>query len=92
MITYKPVRLRCNHVFCIRCMIRLQRDNKDECPLCREKVVLEATEENLDTKLKKFLKSEFPDDVAEKRKYNEVMAGKELFGEDYEGTHKCIIM
>jgi len=92
MITYKPVRLRCNHVFCIRCMIRLQRDDKDECPLCREKVVLEATEKNLDVELKKFLKREFRDEVDEKRKENELQAGKELFGESYNGTHKCAVM
>lgn len=92
MISYKPVRLRCNHVFCIRCMIRLQRDNKDECPLCREHVVLEATEEHLDLDLKKFLKREFRTEVEEKKKENELQAGKELFGEDYNGTHKCVVM
>lgn len=91
-ITYKPIRLRCNHVFCIRCMIRMQRDDKDECPLCREKVVLEATEENLDKKLKNFLKKEFAAEVAEKRKENELQAGRELFGESYTGTHKCAVM
>ncbi|KAK5326939.1 hypothetical protein LTR70_001954 [Exophiala xenobiotica] len=92
MITYKPVRLRCNHVFCIRCMIRLQRDAKNECPLCREKVVLEATEDNLDLQLKKFLKKEFKSEVDEKRRENEIQAGKELFGESYEGTQKCAVM
>lgn len=91
-ITYKPIRLRCNHVFCIRCMIRMQKDDKDECPLCREKVVLEATEENLDNNLKKFLKKEFAAEVEEKRKENELQAGKELFGESYTGTHKCAVM
>lgn len=92
MISYKPIRLRCNHIFCIRCMIRLQRDDKDECPLCREKVVLEATEENLDYELKKFLKREFSKEVEEKKRENELQAGKELFGEGYTGTHKCVVM
>lgn len=42
-ISYKPVRLRCNHVFCIRCLVVLQREERSQCPLCREEVVLEAT-------------------------------------------------
>jgi len=92
MISYKPVRLRCNHIFCIRCMIRLQRGGKDECPLCRERVVLEATEDNLDLQLKRFLKKEFKAEVDEKKRENEIQAGKELFGESYEGTHKCAVM
>ena len=41
-ITFKPVRLRCEHIFCIRCLVILQREKKTECPLCREKVVMEA--------------------------------------------------
>jgi len=42
-LSYKPVRLRCNHIFCIRCLIVMQREEQDHCPLCRENVVLEAT-------------------------------------------------
>lgn len=42
-IAYKPIRLRCGHVFCIRCMIVMQRAEKDHCPLCRGTVVMEAT-------------------------------------------------
>ena len=41
-ISWKPVRLNCNHVFCIRCLIVLQRQRKPHCPLCRELVVMEA--------------------------------------------------
>jgi len=42
-LSYKPVRLRCGHVFCIRCLIVMQRAEQDHCPLCRGEVVLEAT-------------------------------------------------
>lgn len=73
-------------------MIRMQRDNKDECPLCREHAVLDATEENLDYELKKFLKKEFKEAVDEKKKENELAAGRELFGDDYTGTTKCVVM
>ena len=41
-ISYKPVRLGCGHVFCIRCLIVLQRANQDNCPLCRTGVVMAA--------------------------------------------------
>lgn len=42
-ISYKPIRLKCGHIFCIRCMVLMQREEKDHCPLCRQPVVLEAT-------------------------------------------------
>lgn len=42
-ISFKPIRLRCNHVFCIRCLIVMQRAKQDHCPLCREEVVMEAS-------------------------------------------------
>ncbi len=42
-ISFKPVRLRCNHVFCIRCLIVMQRARQDHCPLCRGNVVMEAS-------------------------------------------------
>ena len=42
-ISFKPIRLRCNHVFCIRCLIVMQRAKQDHCPLCREDVVMEAS-------------------------------------------------
>ena len=41
-ISFKPIRLRCGHVFCIRCMIVMQRANEDHCPLCRGPVVMQA--------------------------------------------------
>jgi hypothetical protein len=42
-LSWKPVRLQCKHVFCIRCLIVLQRQGQHHCPLCREDVVMEAT-------------------------------------------------
>lgn len=41
-ISFKPIRLRCGHVFCIRCMIVMQRAKEDHCPLCRGPVVMQA--------------------------------------------------
>jgi hypothetical protein len=42
-VSWRPVRLRCGHLFCIRCLIVLQNQEQDHCPLCREEVVMEAT-------------------------------------------------
>lgn len=41
-VAWVPVRLRCSHVFCVRCVIKMQRENKKNCPLCRDEAVLEA--------------------------------------------------
>ena len=41
-IAYKPIRLRCNHIFCIRCLIVMQKARQGQCPLCRADVVAEA--------------------------------------------------
>jgi hypothetical protein len=41
-VSYKPIRLKCNHVFCIRCMIKMQQSKTKFCPLCRNNVVLDA--------------------------------------------------
>lgn len=41
-VTYKPVKLECQHIFCIRCLIVMQREKQDHCPLCRAGVVMKA--------------------------------------------------
>jgi hypothetical protein len=41
-IAFKPIRLACGHLFCVRCLVKMQRAGKAECPLCRSKVVLLA--------------------------------------------------
>lgn len=42
-VAFKPVRLRCNHIFCIRCLVVMQRSQQNQCALCRGEVVMEAT-------------------------------------------------
>ena len=41
-IAWKPIRLRCRHVFCIRCMLNLLKADDDRCPLCRTNVIKQA--------------------------------------------------
>lgn len=107
-ISWKPVRLRCNHIFCIRCMIVLQRQEKTHCPLCREEVVMEATAgksnldkikntrltsaDNVDREMIKFLKTNFKADVKQKQKENELANGIDRWGAQYESSQKCVVM
>ena len=42
-IAYRPIRLSCRHVFCIRCVVKLQRRREKHCPLCRSDTVMTAT-------------------------------------------------
>lgn len=42
-ISFKPIRLPCGHVFCIRCMILMQRSKQDRCPMCRDGNVMVAS-------------------------------------------------
>lgn len=41
-LKWRPVRLRCQHVFCIRCLIVMQTNKQDRCPLCRQLTVVDA--------------------------------------------------
>ena len=93
-ISWRPVRLGCGHLFCIRCMIVMQREEKDHCPLCRKEVVMEATERNIDADLVKFLQTNFKAEVKEKQKQNELAAGIDRWGAAYEQAQgqKCNVM
>lgn len=42
-VAYRPVRLDCQHIFCMRCVINMQRHQDRYCPLCRADVVLNAS-------------------------------------------------
>lgn len=42
-LAYLPIRLDCQHVFCIRCVVKIQRRREKHCPLCRADVVMKAS-------------------------------------------------
>jgi len=70
-ISWKPIRLKCGHVFCVRCLIKAQRRNMTNCPLCRRSgSVAQATADNLDVPLMNLLRLYFPKEIKEKRKEN----------------------
>ncbi|KAM5430857.1 putative RING-type E3 ubiquitin transferase [Microsporum canis] len=83
-ISFKPVRLKCSHVFCIRCLVIMQRAQQNHCPMCRAEVVMEATSKNLDHKLLTFLQSSFPKETKVKQRENERAAMVDVYGEPAE--------
>ncbi|ODQ67674.1 hypothetical protein NADFUDRAFT_69432 [Nadsonia fulvescens var. elongata DSM 6958] len=90
-ISYKPIRLDCGHVFCIRCLIKLQRMGQDGCPLCRQQVVLRACSENLDDKLAEYLKLYFPLETKEKQDLNESELVKERYQRVFKKSSDCVV-
>lgn len=48
--------------------------------------------ENLDRELLKFLKTNFKGAVKEKQRENEIQAGIDRWGAQYENSQKCIVM
>ncbi|KAM3069927.1 hypothetical protein ACMFMG_004036 [Clarireedia jacksonii] len=93
-ICWRPIRLRCKHVVCIRCTIALQKMRRAPCPLCRENVVLEADTDNIDPELSAYLKRYFPAETEQKQIELEIQDGIARFGIYY--THnkhrRCAIM
>ena len=66
-IAWHPIRLSCGHLFCIRCIVKLQKQGTNDCPLCRaENAVRDADEHNLDVEMTKYLQEWFPREIEEK--------------------------
>lgn len=95
-ISVKPVRLSCSHVFCVRCLVKLQRAQKQSCPMCRRDVVLGADSTNLDLSLLSFLKEYFPKEAKLKQQENEREVAMEQWGavhrDIFGGPKDCVIM
>ncbi|KAG2213903.1 hypothetical protein INT47_001172 [Mucor saturninus] len=71
-IAWRPIRLECGHVFCVRCLIKAHKKRLYNCPICRqEHAVGNADAHNLDQKLQSFMLLYFPKEIKEKRKENE---------------------
>ncbi|CDO58016.1 hypothetical protein DV113_003744 [Geotrichum candidum] len=90
-ITYKPIRLDCTHIFCVRCLVLLQRAGEDRCPICRQNVVLDADERNLDHERLKFLKKHFPKETKAKQVETEKIIAKEQM-DQLKSSGECIVM
>ncbi|KAG4423402.1 hypothetical protein IFR04_003506 [Cadophora malorum] len=82
-ICWRPIRMKCKHLVCIRCTILLQRQKNRNCPLCREDVILKADTDNIDRDLERYLRKFFPKEVLQKQIANETADGIEQFGPYY---------
>ncbi|EJD34798.1 hypothetical protein AURDEDRAFT_188931 [Auricularia subglabra TFB-10046 SS5] len=80
-IAFKPIRLDCGHLFCVRCLVKMQKAGKGNCPLCRAPTVLRAGKANLDAALQNLMQEWFPREVREKAKSNEREAAQEELAE-----------
>ncbi|MCJ1378015.1 hypothetical protein MMC17_001111 [Xylographa soralifera] len=89
-IAWKPIRLRCGHVFCIRCMLTMLKVDDDRCPFCRTNVIRQADSRNLDQGLMNLLCAYFPREVRAKQKENERQLATDQFGKD--SSIKCQVM
>lgn len=106
-VAWRPIRLACNHVFCVRCLIKAQKKGMHSCPLCRHPTAIKtATALNLDEGLQNFLKLYFPIEIKDKKRDNEreqaiedvqAMTGKkyteeQLLRMSQQADSKCHIM
>ncbi|KAI8140701.1 SPX domain-containing protein [Fennellomyces sp. T-0311] len=72
VVAWRPIRLSCGHVFCVRCLIKAQRKKMENCPMCRQKnAVKYASAHNLDMPMQNFLKQYFPREIKQKKRDNE---------------------
>ncbi|KZV94469.1 hypothetical protein EXIGLDRAFT_736969 [Exidia glandulosa HHB12029] len=90
-IAFRPIRLDCSHLFCVRCLAKMQKAGEANCPLCRAPTVLHASRANLDMALQNFLQDWFPREVREKAKSNDREAAQEEMEELGLDTRTCIV-
>ncbi|TFY55210.1 hypothetical protein EVG20_g9404, partial [Dentipellis fragilis] len=90
-IAFKPIRLFCGHLFCVRCLVKMQKRGKGNCPMCRAPTVLQADRSNVDWALLNLMQDWFPDESREKLKQNEREAAKEELEELGLDSQGCVI-
>ncbi|KAK4946123.1 hypothetical protein LTR66_014328 [Elasticomyces elasticus] len=91
-LAWRPIRLGCcNNIFCIRCIIRLQQEAKDQCPMCRQSTVRAADSAYIDANTVTFLEKYFPDEVKSKDRANKRQAGIDQYGEAFY-QKSCVVM
>jgi hypothetical protein len=92
-IAFKPIRLTCGHLFCVRCLVKMQKRGQGNCPMCRAPTVSTADSSNVDWALLNFLEDWFPLEAHEKLKASEKEATDEQYREmGFDPDQKCIIM
>ncbi|GJJ14953.1 hypothetical protein Clacol_009223 [Clathrus columnatus] len=64
-------------LFCVRCLVKMQKRGQDSCPMCRAPNVLAANKSNLDLAVVNLMYDWFPKETKEKAKANEEEVAKE---------------
>jgi E3 ubiquitin-protein ligase BAH len=82
-VTYRPVRMKCGHVFCLTCACEMQHNKTKPCPVCRAPVILVADSDNLDKELGKLIKKNFPREWREAGIAQQTEDGLKQFGPSY---------
>ncbi|PSK53890.1 hypothetical protein B9Z65_7696 [Elsinoe australis] len=83
-LAWKPIKLGCcNAIFCIRCVIQLQRSDEVRCPMCRSESVPAADASRIDRVTLEQIERYFPKEARLKQIQNERAAGIDLYGPDF---------
>jgi len=90
-LAFKPIRLDCGHFFCVRCLVKMQRAGKGNCPVCRAPTVLHANGQNVDHALLRFMLDWFPRESKEKGRVNDREAATEELQELGLRTEGCLL-
>ncbi|ETW75347.1 hypothetical protein HETIRDRAFT_437119 [Heterobasidion irregulare TC 32-1] len=90
-IAFKPIRLFCGHLFCVRCLVKMQKRGKGNCPMCRAPTVLQADRSNVDWALLNFMQDWFPEESREKLRQNEREAAEEEMEELGLHSQGCVV-
>ncbi|TCD66872.1 hypothetical protein EIP91_000770 [Steccherinum ochraceum] len=91
-LAFKPVRLSCGHLYCVRCLVKMQKRGQANCPMCRAPCVLVADRTNVDWAMLNFMKDWFPVEAQKKLKANEAEVAKEQMQElGYSYDTQCSI-
>lgn len=88
-IAFKPIRLSCGHLFCVRCLVKLKVYKIFDCLICRKSdAVVLANSSNLDAETLKLMKFYFSDEI--KKKIKEV--NDEKYQQIFSQKKKCTLM
>lgn len=89
-VAYKPIRLECGHLFCVRCLVKMKQQRNTNCPMCRHERAIElASGANLDMEAMEIMEKYFPLEVKAKLKER----SSEKYS-DFAGSHdgKCNVL
>ena len=91
-MAWRPVNLGCcRSVFCIRCIIHLQDQGMEKCPVCNQETVMKADGRNIDFETMDFLQKYFPLEAKRRQKENEKAQLVRQHGEDFVRPDCCIM-